>query len=76
MYSCFGRRYQYPNQTRLNLNQTVVNLATTCHSRTFLAGLNLPGADLNSEGWPDKFDRIKFEQPKDGLQGVTHGWVE
>ena len=32
------------------------------HSGVFLAGLNLPGADLNSEGWPDKFDRIKFEQ--------------
>jgi hypothetical protein len=25
---------------------------------------------------PDKFDRIKFEQPKAGPQGVTHGWVE
>jgi hypothetical protein len=24
---------------------------------------------------PDKFDRIKFEQPKAGPQGVTHGWV-
>jgi hypothetical protein len=29
----------------------------------FLAGLNLPGVDLNSDGWHDKFDRIKFEQP-------------
>jgi hypothetical protein len=30
-----------------------VDLANTCHSCTFLAGLNLPGADLNSEGWPE-----------------------
>jgi hypothetical protein len=54
----------------------VVNLVNPRHSCTFLAGLNLPGPDLNSEGWPDKFDRIKFEQPKDGPQGVTHGWVK
>ena len=25
---------------------------------------------------PDKFDRIKFEQPMAGPQGETHGWVE
>jgi hypothetical protein len=37
---------------------------------------NSSGMNLCCECRPDKFDRIKFEQPKAGPQGETHGWVE
>jgi len=53
MYSCYGMTYQHPNYKRLNFDEKAANPTNTCHSFIFLVGLNLPGADLNSEGRPE-----------------------